>query len=226
MSVEIDKMAIDLYHMDLSAPCRSVRLTAKMVGVELNLKVINLMVGEQMAPEFIKINPQHTIPTIVDDGFALNESRAICGYLVNKYAKDDTLYPKDPIKRAVVDQRLYFDMDFYKKFQMVYIPIMFRGATKLDEAAQKDFAASIEHLNTFLSQNKYVAGDQLTIADICLMANASTFEAGDAQIFDKYPKIKSWIETCKSELVDFAETNQGGAEIFGQMLQGALAKLE
>ena len=53
---------------------------------------------------------------------------------------------------------------------------MFRGATKLDEAAQKDFAASIEHLNTFLSQNKYVAGDQLTIADICLMANASTFE--------------------------------------------------
>ena len=114
-------MAIDLYHMDLSAPCRSVRLTAKMLGVELNLKVVNLMVGEQMAPEFVKLNPQHTIPTIVDDGFALNESRAICGYLVQKYGKDDSLYPKDPKKRAVVDQRLYFDMDFYKKFQMVYV---------------------------------------------------------------------------------------------------------
>ena len=114
-------MPIDLYHMDASSACRSVRLTAKMVGVELNLKVLDLQAGEQMKPEFIKINPQHNIPTLVDDGFVLNESRAICGYLVHKYAKDDTLYPKDPIKRAVVDQRLYFDMDFYKKFQMVYV---------------------------------------------------------------------------------------------------------
>ena len=53
---------------------------------------------------------------------------------------------------------------------------MFRGATTLDEAAQKDFAAAIEHLNTFLTLNKYVAGEQLTIADICLMANCATFE--------------------------------------------------
>ena len=115
-------MSIDLYHMDASAPCRSVRLTAKMLGVELNLKVLNLMAGEQMAPEFIKINPQHNIPTMVDDGFAMNESRAICGYLVQKYGKDDSLYPKDPKARAVVDQRLYFDMGvFYQSFGKVYV---------------------------------------------------------------------------------------------------------
>ena len=117
-------MPIDLYHMDLSAPCRAVRLTAKMVGVELNLKELNLMAGEQMNPDFIKINPQHNIPTIDDNGFYLNESRAICGYLVHEYAKDDTLYPKEAKKRALVDQRLYFDMGvFYQRFGLVYVSI-------------------------------------------------------------------------------------------------------
>lgn len=36
-------------------------------------------------------------------------SHAILGYLVNQYGKDDSLYPKEPKKRAVIDQRLHFD---------------------------------------------------------------------------------------------------------------------
>lgn len=115
-------MPIDLYYHEVSAPCRSVIMTAKMVGVELNLKKLDLMAGEQMKPEFVKINPQHNVPTIDDDGFYLNESRAICSYLVNKYGKDDTLYPKDAKARALVDQRLYFDMGvFYHRFGQVYV---------------------------------------------------------------------------------------------------------
>lgn len=32
------------------------------------------------------------------------------GYLASKYAKNDSLYPKDPKKRGIVDQMLYFDV--------------------------------------------------------------------------------------------------------------------
>ena len=54
----------------------------------------------------------------MEDGeFRLNESRVIATYLVGKYGKDDKLYPKDIRQRALVDQRLYFDMGvFYKAF--------------------------------------------------------------------------------------------------------------
>lgn len=45
-------------------------------------------------------------------------------------------------------------------------------------------------------------------------------------MFEKYPKIASWLETCKGEIPEYEETNQQGAEAFGQWAQGALAKLE
>ena len=66
-----------------------------------------------------QLNPQHTIPTMVNGDFVNNESRAAAAYLIRKYGGDkkDKLYPEDVTSRAVVDQRLYFDMGtFYKAF--------------------------------------------------------------------------------------------------------------
>ena len=47
---------MDLYYLPGSAPCRGVQLAAKAVGVELNLKMLNLMNGEHLKPEFVKVS--------------------------------------------------------------------------------------------------------------------------------------------------------------------------
>jgi len=46
------------------------------------------------------------------------------GYLVDQYGKDDSLYPKDPKKRAIVNQKLYFDCGtLYQRFHRLYVSI-------------------------------------------------------------------------------------------------------
>ena len=46
-----------LYHMEASPPCRAVRLTAKALNVDLQLKTCDLQKGEQKTPEFTKVRP-------------------------------------------------------------------------------------------------------------------------------------------------------------------------
>lgn len=49
------RMTIDFYYLPGSSPCRAVLLAAKAVGVDLNLKYTDLMKGDQMTPEFLKV---------------------------------------------------------------------------------------------------------------------------------------------------------------------------
>lgn len=48
-------MSLDFYYVSASAPCRAVLLTANAVGVQLNLKYVDMLKGEHLTPEFIKV---------------------------------------------------------------------------------------------------------------------------------------------------------------------------
>nr|CAA63950.1 GST-4 [Musca domestica] len=200
---------MDFYYLPLSAPCRSVLMTAKALGIELNKKLLNLFEGEHLKPEFLKINPQHTIPTLVTI-VALWESRAIMVYLVEKYGKqDDPLYPSCPKKRALINQRLYFDMGtLYQGFANYFYP-QFKEKKPADPELFKKFEVTLDFLNTFLSESKYAAGDSLTLADLALLASVSTFEAVNIDV-SKYEHIARWYALVK-ETAPGADENWAGA---------------
>ncbi|XP_013786721.1 glutathione S-transferase 1-like [Limulus polyphemus] len=199
-------MTIDLYHMAPSGPCRAVRMVAKIIGVDLNLKNVDLMAGEQNKPEFLKMNPQHCVPTIDDDGFILWESRAIIQYLVNKYAPDSSLYPKDPRQRAVVDRLLYFDMGTLFKAQGEYFyPQVFKGQDP-DPEKESNYKTALGYLEGNLEKSSYVAGDKLTLADISIVASLSMMEVLDYK-FSSFPKISAWMAKVKEEIPDYKAMN-------------------
>uniref|UniRef100_A0A182JW79 glutathione transferase n=1 Tax=Anopheles christyi TaxID=43041 RepID=A0A182JW79_9DIPT len=202
---------MDFYYLPLSAPCQSIRLLAKALGLHLNLKELDLLKGDHLKPEFLKINPQHVIPTLVDNDFVLWESRAILTYLCEKYGKNDGLYPKDPKKRAIVNQRLYFDMGtLYQRFSQAFYPVMMEGkelnpdnVVKLEEA--------LEFLEIFLDKTPFAAGDKLTVADFSLLASITTIDVIAGLDLSKYPNIQRWYGQLKESVAGHHEICAEGA---------------
>ncbi|XP_020817929.1 glutathione S-transferase D6-like [Drosophila serrata] len=188
---------LDLYNMSGSPSTRAIIMTAKALGLELNSINVNTFVGEQLKPEFVKINPQHTIPTLVDNGFVIWESRAIVVYLVEKYGKPDSaLYPKDPQKRALINQRLYFDMGtLYDAFGKYFFPLLRTGKPGTQENLDK-LNTAFGLLNTFLEDQDYVAGSELSVADIVILATVSTIEMVDFDL-KKFPNVERWYKNAQ-----------------------------
>lgn len=190
----------------------------------------------------MKINPQHTIPTLMDEDFVIWDSHVISAYLVEKYASDDSLYPKDLRKRAVVDQRLHFDsgvlfprvqnlvvrkmLAFYAtkiftfKFQF---PIVILDEKEISKEKLSAITESYTFLDKFLEEREYVAGDSLTIADFCCVSTISTATIIIPISNERYPNLSRWYHLCRS-LPYYEETNGVGLNKLDTLVETKLGK--
>lgn len=162
---------------------------------------------------YSQLNPQKEIPVLDDDGFVLGESIAIMQYMCDQYAPDNSLYPKEAKKRALVNHRLCFNMGFYYNYisQYAMAPIFFdypRG-----ELGLKKVNMSLAAFETYLAQTqtKYVAGDNITIADIALVAGTLPLE-GIGFSLKGYPLVEKWYALFKQEHPGLWEIGRVGAE--------------
>ena len=122
--------------------------------------------------EYRKINPNSTVPTFKDgEGPALFESCAIARYLASNYAPD-AFWPSDPSSRAQVD--MWAEWSKHNIATAFSLPL-FWPIVRLDPALQnpEQLATALEKLsknldiaNDQLSRSKYLASNELTLADI------------------------------------------------------------
>jgi glutathione S-transferase len=191
-----------------SAPCRSVLMVASALKLKLNLKPIDLMEKQHLTASFLQINPHHTVPTLVDNEFSLSESRAICIYLVEKYGRNDSLYPKNPKVRATINQLLYFDMGtlFYRAIDY-YMPYFSGGA--LDIQKLELLNETFKLFNALITDKKFVVGYRLTIADLILIASVSSVEAFGYDL-NPYKNVVGWYENIKNVANHIYQQNQDG----------------
>ena len=68
-------------------------------------------------------------------------------------------------------------------------------------------------MNTLIGQNKYVAGSELTIADLSVLASTTVLEIDNYQDLSDAPNVKAWLTRVK-QLPYYEEVNGGVADIF------------
>ncbi|KAJ6635737.1 Glutathione S-transferase 1 [Pseudolycoriella hygida] len=188
-----------LYEMDITPGSRAVKMVARVIGLNLDIVAIDLFAGEHLTEAFIKMNPQHTVPTLNDNGNIIWESSVICTYLIDKYAKNDELYPKDLYERAKCNQRLHFsDGILYQRLRNCSMCI-YAGGTEVPDKDIKNIQDAYELMETFLATDSYLVGDRLTVADLCAIGLiGSTHELYAPVTANKYPKLLNWFDRMKS----------------------------
>ena len=172
---------------------------ASVVLEELELpytvKRVNILEGDQRHPDYIALNPNARIPTIVDndaDGFVVFESGAILLYLAQKTGK---LIPDDAKGISLVTQWLMFQMGGLGPM-MGQANVYFRYAQETYQPAidryQNESKRLMTVLDTRLQEHEYLAGD-FSIADIANWCWARTHAWSGVDVSD-LPHLQRWLD--------------------------------
>jgi maleylpyruvate isomerase len=176
------------------------------VRIALNLKGVayagashHLLKGEQRAVEYLALNPQGFVPALEMDGAVLTQSLAICEYLDETVA-GPKLLPADPIRRAKVRAAAQIIACDIHPVQNLRILDRLRGLGLSGEQVKVWARQAIEEgLDAFdrliaAEEGPYCFGDQVTLADICLvpqLANARRFGADL-----RWPRLLAVEQAC------------------------------
>jgi glutathione S-transferase len=193
---------LKLYDFAFSPNCRKVRAVAYELGLPFETSHVELTKGGGQTPDYLALNPNGRVPTLVDDGYSLWESTAIMRYLSSK--KGNELIPATAQGRA--------DMDKWMAWQLAHLgPAMSKvaferivkkltGQGTPDEAAiaagSADFAKLTRILDHALAGREYLAGT-LSLADFALAAHYSLAPMCGLEL-SGYANVNAWLERVLS----------------------------
>jgi glutathione S-transferase len=100
-------MAFKLYNAPQSTCSQRVRFVLNAKGLSFDEVKLNLLAGDQLKPDYLKLNPNGVVPTLDDDGRIVIDSNVITEYL-DEVSPAKSFTPEDPVKRARMRALMHF----------------------------------------------------------------------------------------------------------------------
>jgi GSH-dependent disulfide-bond oxidoreductase len=172
-------------------------------GLKYRAHAVDIGKGEQFAPEFLAISPNHKIPAIVDpqgpDGepISMFESGAILLYLATKTGR---FLPETTRARYAVLEWLMFQMGGVGPMLgqahhfRVYAPQKIEYAvSRYTNEAKRLYGV----MDKRLAKSRYIAGPEYSIADIAIFPWLRSWKNQGID-WNDYPHLKGWFDEIEA----------------------------
>jgi glutathione S-transferase len=190
---------LTLYHSPQSRSIRP-RWLLEELGVPHEVKLVSLQAGDQKKPEYLKLNPNGTVPTLVDGDLVIFESGAICQYLADKFPEKQLAPPGGTPERGKYYQWIHYAMSGLEPPAVT----IFMHTTQLPEAerqpklvenARTQLAAAIKVVDDALAGRDWMLGSQFTAADV-MVGSTLVWAQMMGAVGDQYPNVAGYLGRC------------------------------
>jgi glutathione S-transferase len=154
--------------------------------------------GRNQEPDYLAMNPNGRIPTLVDGDFVLWESNSIMRYLALAYRPQSTLYPSAPRRRAAVDRWLDWTLSTMQPvdrpvfWALVRTPVEQRDMAAIQRDVDAE-AAQWRIVEAQLASRRFIEGDDFTLADIALGAYARRWLGVEGVCKPRLAQLERWF---------------------------------
>ena len=185
---------LKFYYSRLSINARRVWVTLLEKNLEFESVILKLN-GDQFQPDFLKLNPFHHIPVLVDREFKIFESLAILDYLEAKYPTPEFMPREiqDMTKVRMIEQ---VTVNEFPPASIVLMKEMLDVVVEEQkvEQAKKTIATTLQYFEDNLAEDRaYLVGDKLTYADI--VAGTAVAAIPNLNIsLEPYSKLAKWLD--------------------------------
>ncbi|KAH9961832.1 glutathione S-transferase-like protein [Russula dissimulans] len=199
-------MAFKLYGNPRTPSTRRVALIAKERNIPYESVLVDFATYEHKQPSHLAHQPFGQVPYITqEDGFELFESRAIGRYLAT-LGSGPELIPTDPKARARFEQAASIEYaqisPILRDLVVEKIIKQLRGQTTDEERVKESISqleAKLDVFDTILSKQKYLAGDEITLADLFIIpTGALVFDRLELGNLEKRTHVQRWWREISS----------------------------
>lgn len=188
-----------IYGDSISGNCLKVKWVAEHLRLPFEWIETSVLTGETRTPTFLAMNPAGQVPLIVlEDGRPLSQSNAIILYL----AEGSALIPGDAFARAKMLEWMFWEQYSHEpyvavaRFQMLYLG---KPREELEQRLVERGAQALARLETQLKQTPFLVGEQVTLADVALVAYTRVAHEGGFDLA-LYPAVKAWVGRTEAAL--------------------------
>jgi glutathione S-transferase len=183
-----------------SSNVQKVLWTCAELGIEYDRVDHGGPFGGNRDPEYLKLNPNGLVPTVIDGDLVMWESNTICRYLCNTHPNGGSLYPSDFAERTHVERWMDWQLSVIGAPMGALLQGLIRSTPEtrdpaVIEAARRRAITAWEIVDDGLQGQPFLGGQFLSLAEIVMGTHIYRW-FNYAIERPHMPKLQAWYERC------------------------------